>query len=75
VWRPRHTLAEVQGWFEESGVDYLRAYPSAVLGEEPEDLTAHAADNWRPEGWLAQPGWIGRLGRESGLFFTVGRRR
>jgi SAM-dependent methyltransferase len=71
----RHTLAEVQGWFEENGVDYLRAYPSAVLGEEPEDLTARAADNWRPEGWLAQLGWIGRLGREGGLFFTVGRRR
>jgi SAM-dependent methyltransferase len=69
-----HTLAEVQGWFAENGVEYLRAYPSAVLGEEPEELFARAADNWRPEGWLAQLGWIGTLGHEGGLFFTIGRR-
>src|SRR6266850_3565789 len=70
----RHTLAEVQGWFAENHVEYLRAYPSAVLGEEPEELFARAADNWRPEGWLAQLGWMRALGREGGLFFTVGRR-
>jgi hypothetical protein len=69
-----HTLAEVQGWFAENRVEYLRAYPSAVLGEEPEDLFARAADNWRPEGWLAQLGWIRTLGHEGGLFFTIGRR-
>ena len=34
----------------------------------------HAPDNWRLEGWLAQIGWIRTLGREGGLFFTVGRR-
>src|SRR5262249_7815895 len=28
----RHTLREVQRWFAENGVAYLRAYPSAVLG-------------------------------------------
>ena len=28
----RHTLAEVQDWFAENRVDYLRAYPSAVPG-------------------------------------------
>jgi SAM-dependent methyltransferase len=71
----RHTLAEVQGWFAENQVEYLRAYPSAVLGEEPEELFARAADNWRLEGWLAQLGWIGALGHEGGLFYTVGRRR
>jgi len=69
-----HTLAEVQRWFAENRVEYLRAYPSAVLGEEPDGLFARAADNWRPEGWLAQLGWIFRLGHEGGLFFTVGRR-
>jgi len=37
-------------------------------------LFARAADNWRPEGWLAQLGWIRALGHEGGLFFTVGRR-
>src|SRR5438477_595621 len=50
----RHTLAEVQGWFDDNDVEYLRAYPSAVLGEEPDTLFARASDNWRAEGWLAQ---------------------
>src|SRR5437762_1063223 len=70
----RHTLGEVQGWFEENDVEYLRAYPSAVLGEESHALFARASDNWRAEGWLAQLGWIRALGREGGLFFTIGRR-
>jgi len=70
----RHTLAEVQGWFAENHIDYLRAYPSAVLGDGPEALFARAADNWRVEGWLAQLGWMRALGHEGGLFFTIGRR-
>jgi len=70
----RHTLAEVQSWFRENGVEYLRAYPSAMLCEDSDELFASAADNWRVEGWLAQLGWIGSLGPEGGLFVTVGRR-
>ena len=70
----RHTLSEVQGWFEENGVQYLRAYPSALIGDEQPDLYASAADNWRPEAWLAQLAWIRVLGDERGLFVTVGRR-
>jgi 2-polyprenyl-3-methyl-5-hydroxy-6-metoxy-1,4-benzoquinol methylase len=70
----RHTLAEVQDWFAENGVEYLCAYPSAMLCEDSEDLFAPAADNWRFEGWLTQLGWIGSLGHEGGLFVTVGRR-
>jgi len=69
-----HTLSEVQGWFAENHVQYLRAYPSAVLGDEPDDLFTDAADNWWPEGWLAQLGWMFTLGHEGGLFFTIGRR-
>jgi SAM-dependent methyltransferase len=71
----RHTLAEVQAWFAENDVEYVRAYPSAVLGDEPTNLLSHAADNWRAEGWLAQLGWMRTLGHEGGLFFTMGRRR
>jgi SAM-dependent methyltransferase len=71
----RHTLAEVQNWFTENGVEYLRSYPSAMLCEESEELFACAGDNWRFEGWLAQIGWIGSLGHEGGLFVIVGRRR
>jgi SAM-dependent methyltransferase len=70
----RHTLTDVQRWFAENGVEYLRAYPTAVLDDEPEELFARAVDDWRPEGWLAQLGWIGTLGHEGGLFFTIGRR-
>jgi SAM-dependent methyltransferase len=72
----RHTLAEVQAWFAENGFEYIRAYPSAMLSQEsePDDLFASAPDNWRPEGWLAQIGWIGSLGHEGGLFVTIGRR-
>ncbi len=33
-----------------------------------------AADDWRPEGWLAQLGWMHALAHEGGLFFTIGRR-
>ena len=69
-----HTLAEVQDWFAANQIEYLRTYPSAVLSEESDDLFARASDNWRPEGWLAQLGWMRTLGREGGLFFTIGRR-
>jgi SAM-dependent methyltransferase len=70
----RYTIIEVQRWLAENGIDYVRTYPSAVLGDEPDDLFAPAADNWRAEGWLAQVGWMRTLGREGGLFFTIGRR-
>ena len=69
-----HTLAEVQSWFAENRVEYLRAYPSAVLDDEPDRLYTPAPDTWRVEGWLAQLGWMRTLGGEGGLFFTIGRR-
>lgn len=71
----RHSLAEVQAWFAENNVDYLRTYPGALIGEPEEDLFAPAADNWRLEGLMAQLGWIRSLGHEGGLFVTIGRRR
>jgi len=71
----RHTLREVQKWFVENDVEFVRAYPSALIGEDPDNLFAFAADNWRLEGWLAQFNWIRKLGHEGGLFVTVGQRR
>ena len=71
----RHTLAEVQGWFADNDIEYLRAYPNAMLDSEPQELFSPATDNWRAEGWLAQLEWMWTLGREGGLFFTIGRRR
>ena len=70
----RHTVSEVQRWFHENGVEYLRSYPTAMLDEEPGDLLAPAADNWAPEAWMAQLAWMRGLGREGGLFYTIGRR-
>jgi len=69
----RHTLAEIQGWFAENDVEYVRAYPSALLGEDSSGLFARAGDAWQAEQWLAQLGWLKTLGHEGGLFVTVGR--
>jgi SAM-dependent methyltransferase len=69
-----HTLADVQCWFAENDVEYLRAYPSALFdGAEPDHLFAGAADNWLVEAWLAQLSWMWTLGREGGLFYVIGR--
>lgn len=70
----RHTLGEVRRWFGENEVDFIRAYPSALIGEDPEDLLAPDGDDWALEGWLSQLGWMGSIGGEGGLFVTVGRR-
>jgi 2-polyprenyl-3-methyl-5-hydroxy-6-metoxy-1,4-benzoquinol methylase len=74
----RHTLAEVQRWFEASGVAYLRTYPSTVTGEpelERGGLFTPAADDWALENVLHQLCWSWTLGREGGLFVVVGRAR
>jgi SAM-dependent methyltransferase len=70
----RHGLGEVRAWFAENDVHFLRAYPSALIGEAPDDLLAEAGDHWPLEAWLAQIGWISELGHEGGLFVTIGRR-
>lgn len=69
------TVRAVKQWFAENGVDYLRAYPSVLFGDEPDDLFTRAADDWWVEEWLSQAGWIWTLGREGGLFFCVGQQR
>ena len=70
----RHTLREVQGWFRENGVEYLRAFPSPLFSEEPpESLFQPLEDNWPLENVLSQISWAAKLGGEGGLFVTVGR--
>ena len=69
----RHTIAEAQRWFTEHGVEYLRTYPSAVFDDTTKDLLTRAADDWGLESWLTQIAWMRTLGREGGLFFTIGR--
>jgi 2-polyprenyl-3-methyl-5-hydroxy-6-metoxy-1,4-benzoquinol methylase len=71
----RHTLGEVRRWFAENDVDYIRAFPSALLGGEETGLFDPEEDGWWLEDWLAQIGWIRSLAQEGGLFVAVGRRR
>ena len=74
----RHMLREVKRWFRENDIEYLRTYPSALLGgEEPTDsgLFTPAEDDWELENVLAQLSWMGKLAAEGGVFITVGRRR
>jgi 2-polyprenyl-3-methyl-5-hydroxy-6-metoxy-1,4-benzoquinol methylase/uncharacterized protein YbaR (Trm112 family) len=73
----RHTLAEVQGWFRENRIDYLRAYPDTLLAAEPlrEDaLFRPAEDDWAFENLLAQLSWARTLAHEGGLFVAIGVR-
>ena len=72
----RHTLAEVQRWFDACGVAYVRTYPSTVTAEPalgPGGLFTRAEDDWAFENVLHQLSWSWTLGREGGLFVVVGR--
>jgi SAM-dependent methyltransferase len=74
----RHTLSEVQRWFRANDVDYLRTYPTALLGSpQPSaaDLFTPSEDNWWPEAIVAQLSWMSGLAAEGGLFVVIGRRR
>ena len=73
----RHTIAEVQRWFAESGIEYVRTYPNALIGAEPlmqGELFVPAEDNWGFENVLAQIGWAFTLSYEGGLWVTIGHR-
>ena len=70
----RHTLHEVQTWFRENGVEYLRAFPSALLGGESDELFTQSEDDWAIEGLIAQLSWMRALGGEGGVFAAVGCR-
>jgi len=72
----RHTLGEVQRWFRENGVQFLRTFPPALLAAEPlapGALFTPAEDDWWLERALAQVAWMRTLGHEGGLFVVVGR--
>ena len=65
----RHTLREVQSWFAENQVEYVRAYPNTLIGAAPLEggqLFQPAEDNWGFENVLAQIGWAASLGYEGG---------
>jgi SAM-dependent methyltransferase len=70
-----HTVGEIQRWFLENDLEYLRSFPSTVVNDESEDLFAPAVDDWKIERWIAQLGWMWTLSGEGGLFVAIGRRR
>jgi SAM-dependent methyltransferase len=70
-----HTVAEVARWFKDNDLEYLRSFPSTVMDDQSDDLFAQAVDDWAVERWIAQFGWMWTLGREGGLFFSIGARR
>lgn len=72
----RHTIRDVQRWFEENDVDYVRAYPNTLIGEPPladDELFVPAGDNWGFENVLSQIAWYETWG-EGGLFVVIGRK-
>jgi len=70
----RHTLGEVRRWFAENDVAFVRSYPPILEEESDADgLFAPEDDSWKLGDWLTQLGWMGSLGREGGLFVTIGR--
>jgi ubiquinone/menaquinone biosynthesis C-methylase UbiE len=74
----RHTTAEVQRWFEENGIEYLRTYPDSLIAAEPltgAELFEPAADDWGFENVLSQLAWAKSLSYEGGLWVTIGRRK
>jgi SAM-dependent methyltransferase len=73
----RHTTREVQRWFRDAGIEYLRTYPDSLFAAEPLDddaLFRPAEDDWGFENWMAQLGWMKTLAHEGGLWVTIGRR-
>jgi SAM-dependent methyltransferase len=70
----RHTLRQVQSWFRDNGVEYLRAFPSALLAGESDELFEQSEDDWAVEGVIAQLSWMCVLGGEGGVFAAVGCR-
>jgi SAM-dependent methyltransferase len=73
----RHTTREVQSWFADSGIEYLRTYQDSLFAAEklPEDaLFDPSEDDWGFENWMAQVAWMKSLAHEGGLWVTIGRK-
>jgi hypothetical protein len=71
----RHTVGDVQRWFRENGIEYVRSYPSTLLGQgSSEPLFDFAEDDWALENLIAQVSWAVDLWAEGGLFVVVGKK-
>lgn len=71
----QHTLREVQGWFADNSIRYLRCFPNTQFGAEPlsgAGLFSSTSDDWGFENVISQVAWGGSLGAEGGLWVTIG---
>ena len=73
----KHTFGEVLGWFEESGVEFVRGVPSFT--SEPDTLRETGLFEPRARGttlehFLAQAREIVAGSREGGFFLAIGRK-
>lgn len=72
----RHTLSDVQKWFAENDVEYVRTYPNTLIGQEPlaeDELFVPVEDDWSFENVLSQMSWTSTWS-EGGLFVVIGRK-
>jgi len=71
-----HSIDEVLGWFEESGIEYLNCSPPILntAGEKAPTLFDRTGPGNAYERVVTQLFWLGSIAREGALFDLVGRK-
>ncbi len=72
-----HSIGEVQGWFDENGIEFLNCFPR-ILGSSGEDdpgFFASSDPGTRYQRAITQLSWLGTIAREGSLFDLIGRKR
>jgi carbamoyltransferase len=73
----RHTMGEVQGWFERTGVDFVRGVPSVNFGRDPVTevgVFAPEPPGTKLDRFLVQAVEFARGSWEGGFFIMIARK-
>ncbi len=72
-----HSIGEVQGWFDENGIEFLNCFPRILgsSGEDDPDFFASSDPGTRYQRAITQLSWLGTIAREGSLFDLIGRKR
>jgi SAM-dependent methyltransferase len=73
----KHTIGEILGWFESSGLSFVRGLPSITLERPPSDssdLFAAGCPGARLDHFVVQARQIISGSREGGFFLMIGRK-